>query len=253
MLQQKRGEFHRRNATQGNNKTNGFSCLGEQGKEAQGNGFSAANPNWQVIYEWARYLVRNIVTDNFRCEFWIDEFASAAVYQLCPALRRHHELEGEQWYKFAKTVMSRTIKRDFLREFTKGKVSYSLNFRNEEQSAQPSSDSLEFHRVNKSNLDGGMTIVEDMYDLAVEFAGFFEALTPSERRVLPEQVGNPSATSDEVAQWANFRTGSAVRFHEKNLKSKACAFVKTHPHKKEWQRYLSDVGAVAVCDASTGE
>ena len=67
----------------------------------------------------------------------------------------------------------------------------------------------------------------------------FRRLSPCERRVLRERVLNPSAISDEGAGWAEFRTGSAVRFHEKNLRRKAREFVK-HPYKKEWQRYLQD-------------
>jgi hypothetical protein len=138
--------------------------------------------------------------------------------------------------------MVRTIRRYVFAEMKRDMLTDSLSLDGDDDTCHPSVDVLEFRRVSDEPLDGGLSTIEDLYDLSVEFAGFFDSLTPSESRVLPERANNPSATSDEVAEWANFRTGSAVRFHETNVRPKARAFILAHPHKKEWQRYLSDCG-----------
>ena len=197
-----------------------------------------ANQFWSETRAWATNMARKIATDGFRNEYWIEEFASVAIASLCLAWAKRPHLSGEEWFKFAKTVMSRQIKRVFLFELTRGKVMFTLDVKEEDKAARPSSDQLEFQRADDAQLDGGLGRVDDTYDLNVEFAGLFESLTPSERRVLPERVDNPSATSDEVAEWASFRTGGAVRFHEMNIHEKAKSFISKHPNKKEWQRYL---------------
>ena len=197
-----------------------------------------ANQFWSETRAWATNLARKIATDGFRNEYWIEEFASVAVASLCLAWAKHPHLSGEEWFKFAKTVMSRQIKRVFLFELTRGKVTFTLDVKEKDNAAQPSSDKLESQRADDAQPDGGLRGVDDVHDLGVEFAGFFDSLTPSERRVLPERVDNPSATSDEVAPWAGFPTGGAVRFHEMNIHEKAKSFISKHPNKKEWQRYL---------------
>jgi hypothetical protein len=188
---------------------------------------------WEEARGWAIASAHCIMDGNFKGDYWADEFSSPAVASLWNAWTKYPHLKGEPWFKFAKTVMVRTIKRYVFAEKKLSTLTDSLSLDSDDDTYDPSADVLESRRVSYEPLDGGLSSIEDLYDLNVEFAGFFDALTPSEKRVLPERVNNPSATSVEVAIWAEFRTGNAVRFHEMNYRNKAAEFIAEHPDKKE--------------------
>ena len=125
-------------------------------------------------------------------------------------------------------------------EKAKGDRLYSLDFVIDENEAVHNglrymTESRCFDEDSKSKL----ATIEGNADLMVEFAPFFKALTPSEVIVLSERVDNPSSPSQEVAEWTGFRTASAVRQHEMNIRSKAKSFVSSNPNKSEWQLYLA--------------
>ena len=114
-----------------------------------------ANQFWSETRAWATNLARKIATDGFRNEYWIEEFASVAIASLCLAWAKRPHLSGEEWFKFAKTVMSRQIKRVFLFELTRGKVMFTLDVRKRIRQHDP--------RPTSSNL-GALTMRNSMAD-----------------------------------------------------------------------------------------
>ncbi len=193
---------------------------------------------WNETRRWARRLAYRVMDGIFVGNYWAEEFSDVAVATLWKAWTKHPELKGEPWFKFAKTVMVRTILRYVIAERKRDMLTDFLSTDENDESIHPSADVLESRRLNAVSTDTALSEIDDQHDLYVEFAGFYEELTPSEKRVLPERVNNPGATSDEVAKWAGLPSGGSVRYHEMNYRSKAEEFIKKHPNEEKWQSYL---------------
>lgn len=197
---------------------------------------------WDETRQWARKLAHRVMDGKFAGNYWAEEFSDLAVAALWKAWTSHPELSGEPWFKFAKTVMVRTIMRYVIAEKKRDMLTDFLSTGENDESFHPSTDVLESRELNAEPTKSDYSVFDSLYDLNVDFADFFEKLTPSEKRVLPERVNNPSATSEEVAEWAGFPSGGSVRYHEMNYRSKAEDFIKKHPNKEDWQRYLVTKG-----------
>lgn len=193
---------------------------------------------WDETRQWARKLAHRVMDGKFAGNNWAEECSDLAVAALWKAWTSHPELSGEPWFKFAKTVMVRTILRYVIAEKKLDVLTDFLSTDENDESFHPLADVLESRQLNAEPTKSDYSAFDSLYDLNVDFAGFYDKLTPSEKRVLLERVNNPSATSDEIADWAGFPSGGSVRYHEMNYRSKAEKFIKDHPNKKEWQRYL---------------
>lgn len=189
--------------------------------------------NW---YRWAEEVAWGFA----KSRDWMLELRSAGVIRLNKTWQQYIHLDEKAWKNVAKRVLHNAMLRRLETEKNQSERTDSLDFQKGEGTSQASSDELEFQRDDDGECDGGVRHIEDLMDRRAEWAEFFASLTNSEKRVLLERVNNPSAISDEVAQWGGFKTGGAVRFHEMNYRLKAKSFITRHPNKKEWQRYLSD-------------
>lgn len=178
-----------------------------------------AEPNWTEMYEWARNMARRMINGRYR-EDGISDLVSAAVCHLCEVWTNYRHLPDAEWKRVVSAILRNAMlgalkkeHRDSGRFFIPPKESETVNCR-PKQHVSVEGD------VEDPAGDGGMEMIEERVDFERESKGFLESLTPSERRVLPEWVENPSATSDEVAVWAGFPTGGAVRIHETNIRGK---------------------------------
>ncbi|MBK8129587.1 MAG: hypothetical protein IPK53_12035 [bacterium] len=199
-------------------------------------GSATAEPNWKEIYKWAT----NMGLKLMRNEYWAAELASAAVARLFEKWENYRDRPAVEFKAIAGTILYRTMLRVLRYEKAKGDRLYSLDFVIDENEAVHNglrymTESRCFDEDSNSKL----ATIEGNADLMVEFAPFLKALTPSEVIVLSERVDNPSSTSQEVAEWTGFRTASAVRQHEMNIRNKAKSFVSSNPNKSDWQLYLS--------------
>jgi hypothetical protein len=187
-------------------------------------------------YQVARDVAKMFTSNSY----WISEYQSIGVVHLSRVWHKYAHLDEKSRSKLIWTILKRVILHAHTYQRKIDLPLSSLGNGPEEDEHQTSSDVLEAQMLDFQGGEDSMRAVEDEYDYNVEFGPFFSSLSPSQRRVILEDMQNPGATSDEIAVWANVESGLAARQHKVKGKGKLERMIREHPEDQKLQRYLAD-------------